>query len=345
MGHLNSHIHGTVADLLQVILSRGELELPMLKRIETALLFRLFLCVHRRSLDLQNKLLHVLHSAISSVSSLQKKTSRKGQGDGNGMQQHKSALETHPPPSERDSFSSVHDPLLTRVLVDGISTQRSSAVIHHWIDFLLMTVPTFRQSLHSVLIPLVDCLAAKLFALVDELWATYDPARKGKEAASDATDADYVVLINAYERLLLAAIESSRAGDGGDEVAPSSSSSADRSAAAESSTGFLGYVTNVLGTSDSHSASTETVPRVSFCSLLSRMATVLSNLSLNRRKAQFSSRSSRQSDSLSLPGTSLVVSRRVRSSKTTLHRTITSAGSSRGLGRPASASTKLSRAR
>jgi hypothetical protein len=269
MGHFNSHIHGTVADLLQVILSRGELELPILKRIETALLSRLFICIHRTSLDLQNKLLHVLHSTISTSSSLHKKTSRKSHTEENGIRHQQQPQNIHERLlSERDSSSSsIHDPLLVRVLVDGISAQQSSAVIHHWIDFLLMTVPIFRQSFYSVIVPLVDCLAAKLFSFMDEIWTTYDPAGKGKEAASDATDADYVVLINAYERLLLAAIETSRAGEGGDE-APSASSSADKSAATESTTGFLGYVTNVLGTSDAHSTTAEIPSRVSSCEFL-----------------------------------------------------------------------------
>jgi hypothetical protein len=250
LGHLNAHVHSTVADLLQVILSRSDLELPVLKHIETALLSRLLLCVHRGSVDLQNKLLHVLHSAISAVSSLQKKTSRKGQAD-------TASQKTN---GDRRSTEQEHNnSLLTRVLVDGISTQRSSAVIHHWIDFLLMTIPTFRQSLHFVIDPLVDCLASKLFAFIDEIRITYDPYRKGKAVAtaSDATDADYVVLMNAYERLLLAAIDSNRTNDEGEET-----QSAEKSAGGESNTGFLGYVTNVLGTSDSHTPSAENLPRV-----------------------------------------------------------------------------------
>lgn len=70
LGPVNFQIHSVVAELLQVIISRGEAEISGLQLIESALTARLYLCIHRNELDLQNKLLHVLHSVVHAVSGL-----------------------------------------------------------------------------------------------------------------------------------------------------------------------------------------------------------------------------------------------------------------------------------
>lgn len=199
MGPLNHHIHSTIAELLQVIISRGELDMVHLQAIETALSSRLYLCIHRAELDLQNKLLHVLHSVVHAIFALRKQ--EKGGPDLSGQARDLDNL-VHPIGISRDAF-------FVKVLSDAISLQRNSAVVHHWIDFLLMTISQFRRSLHSVLLPLIDSLVTRLRIVVTELKTTYltTPSRYlAHPLASEATDAEFTVLMNALERLLLIAI-------------------------------------------------------------------------------------------------------------------------------------------
>ncbi|KAM0788392.1 hypothetical protein ACM66B_001530 [Microbotryomycetes sp. NB124-2] len=239
LGHTNQQVHSVVAELLQVIISRGEAEVAGLQAIEAALASRLFLCVQRGELDLQNKLLHVLHSVIHAVS-----TTRR---------HHRSASVTTETDRSREIAAEAQPPDLTReamfvrTVADAVSKQQNSATLHHWIDFLLMTISQFRRSLQIVILPLIDCFVARLLAIITGFKATYEPDSTVTDRTSSETDAEFTVLVNALERLLLIAHAEAQA-----LVPDDAGKSADR-ATTESSTGaggLLGYMTGVLGTTE-----------------------------------------------------------------------------------------------
>jgi len=211
--------------------------------IESSLTVRLFLSVHRGELDLQNKLLHVLHSVIHASASAPPRR---------GHQQVPSATSTAlaQPSNDAQPPDLTHDDLFVRVVSDAVK-QPSNAVIHHWIDFLLMTIPQFRHALHSVILPLVDQLVARLDALVEDLRACYVVAPASGDlagAASSATDAEFTVVTNALERLLLIAVSESvpAAGEDDGRSADRATSEAGTSSGGGGAGGLLGYMTGVL---------------------------------------------------------------------------------------------------
>jgi hypothetical protein len=242
LGPLNYHIHSVVAELLQVIISRGESEITGLQSIESALTSRLYLCIHRSELDLQNKLLHVLHSVVHAVSG---SSSRKHNKSSSVGAESKPANDAQPP-------DLTHDAMFVRVVSDAVSTQHNNAVIHHWIDFLLMTIPQFRQALHSVIFPLVDCLVTRLRSLVQEFKETYSQDEPAGSTPSAATDAEYTVLMNALERLLLIAIAESLAAAVDEE--PKAAERAVTESNSSGPGGLLGYMSGVLGSSEMESS-------------------------------------------------------------------------------------------
>lgn len=223
------------ADLLQLIISRGDIDLSVLQSIESVLTVRLYLCIHRHELDLQNKLLHVLHSAVSAISNLKKKADRRSTSSRQSIDY------------SIDSLGG-HEPLLVKVLSDAITKQRSSAVIHHWVDFLLITIQQLRGVTTSLIFPLIDAISARLAEFVDELGATYNTENKGKKVASDLSDADYTILLNALERLFSFALEDAKAVTSETEVA--SSTEKGQASNEGASAGFLGYITTALGGTD-----------------------------------------------------------------------------------------------
>ncbi|SCZ93044.1 BZ3500_MvSof-1268-A1-R1_Chr6-2g08425 [Microbotryum saponariae] len=244
LGPLNYHIHSVVAELLQVVMSRGEAEITGLSTIESALTSRLYLCVHRGELDLQNKLLHVLHSVVHAVAGSNARRHRRAPSvastTGTLIAANELSNEAQPP-------DMTHDAMFVRVVSDGVTTQNNNAVIHHWIDFLLMTIPQFRQSLHSVLFPLIDCLVQRLRSFVGDFEGTYGVDRSELiKPLTSATDAEFTVLVNALERLLLIAIAESNAVAPDEEPKTSTAMSSDASAG----TGLLGYMSGVLGSAE-----------------------------------------------------------------------------------------------
>lgn len=238
MGPINTKIYAIAADILQVIISRGDLDGSMLQTIENALVSRLCLLVERSEFDLQNKLLHVLHSTITALAAQQKRAERKSTT------------------SEKPSRLSIELPFggagapLVKLLSRGICGQKNSAVIHHWIDFLLMTLQHFRGALQTLLFPLIDAITKRVQEFVHELEVAFDPVQKGKESSAGVNDADYTVLLNALERLIGMAAEEARASQPTLEETQGLERPGTASEASGAG-GFLGYISTALGTGDS----------------------------------------------------------------------------------------------
>lgn len=258
----NQYIHAATADLLQNLVSRGDIDLQSLQAIENALVTRLFLCIHREQYDLQNKFLHVLHSAIAAINSAQKRKDRRSTV---GEKSAGSASTPAPIRTSLDRNLGAHDPLLVVLMCDGITKQRNGAIVHHWVDFLLMTLPHLRTSLSGLLFPLIDRIAARLRTFVDEMEMAFDPTRKGKGRAvaslsADVSDADFAVLLNALERLFAIAVEEAKTANAQED--DSLGTERPTTADGHSGGGFLGYISTALGTADGHHAHPDAAPKV-----------------------------------------------------------------------------------
>lgn len=71
MAPFNTVIQSTAIDLLQAIVARGENDHLALEGIQAAVIGKLYFSVHAKRLELQNKLLHLLHSVISAITAAQ----------------------------------------------------------------------------------------------------------------------------------------------------------------------------------------------------------------------------------------------------------------------------------
>ena len=224
MSTINLRIHGTAIELLQAIVARGEVDAATLETIESVIVSRLFAAVHTHRLDLQNKLLHVLHSVIFASAALLPQGTRNSRGSDDEIEE------------EQAPRTSTSNPLLVQTLVDGLSKPTNRPVLQHWIDFILMTVSQFR-SLSHVIFPLSDCLCRQLRASLTDVQQIAARDIKGKVASTlHTTDAEFIMLLNALERLVLMSL-SKTVDPGGDDEGGST-----EKGPPESSSGILGYV-------------------------------------------------------------------------------------------------------
>lgn len=242
MGPFNETMQSTVVDLLQALVTRSDVDSHTLHTAESVVVGKLYMCVHSGRLDLQNKMLHLLHSLISALSTT---LYRASQGD------------LVPEGSGRNlapSFSL--DPLLTQTLIDGISIRSNRAILQHWLDFVLMTVPQFHDILQPTIIPLNDCVCRQLKSALEEVTQASKTTSFSVDVSMYSTDADFIMLLNAMERLVLLSL--SQAIDPNqveDELVPEKTTNEG---------GLLGYVSNVFSTdSTSGSGSTEEQSQVS----------------------------------------------------------------------------------
>ncbi|THH33130.1 hypothetical protein EUX98_g1019 [Antrodiella citrinella] len=244
MNPLNAVMQSTTVDLLQALIVRGEIDTTSLQTIESVIVGKLFLSVHTHRLDLQNKLLHVLHSIISVFSAeMDTKPNRLSrsivpEGDGGKPDQTSSS---------RTAGYTVN-PLLLQTLLDGLAVRINRPVLQHWLDFILMTVPQYKGMLQSMIIPLTDCICRQLRSALQEILQASKKASSTGDAAALTTDADFIMLLNALERLVSLSL-SHVALVVQDEDETSVAEKTDGS-------GLLGYVSNVFS-SDGASLPTE----------------------------------------------------------------------------------------
>ncbi|KAJ7750196.1 Dopey, N-terminal-domain-containing protein [Mycena metata] len=232
----NVLIQSTSVDLLQAIVSRGEVDPVTVEVIEALVVGKLYFCIHRARLDLQNKLLHLLHSLISaSTAGNEPPSGKPRQGDA-------SADTSLGADSSQDAGPRAYpvNPLLIQTLVDGIATSTNRPVLQHWLDFVLMAVPQFQPTLQAVVTPLNDCMCKQLLAsLGDILNVTFQDGLFTDDLTSTATDAELIMLLGGLERLVLLSLA---------YPAESASSEDDQPVADKSpeNSGILGYVSTVF---------------------------------------------------------------------------------------------------
>ena len=237
MQPLNIPAQSHAIDVLQAILSRGEIDTDLLEGIEAITISKLYLSIHTSQLDLQNKWLHLLHSIISlSTSHLEvlrpSATSDDEAGPETATVRNKN--------TDSNSHYSMN-PLLIQTLMDGLSTRSNRPVLQHWLDFVLMAVPQFQPALQAVVSPLNDCLCRQiLHALADVLRAASQIQASPADECATISDSEMIMLLNGLERLVLLSLTYTSDAD----------TLEDESTVVEKqteSTGLLGYVSTVFG--------------------------------------------------------------------------------------------------
>ena len=236
MAPTNVLIQSTIIDLLQAIVARGDIDPPSLQNVQAAVVRKLYFSVHTQRLELQNKLLHLLHSIISAVTASH---------DPHALRQSKhDATESSSEVQENDKSEDSHvpspNPLLVQTLVDGISLPSNNAVLQHWLDFVLMAIPQFHQMLQALVSPLNDCICRNLLIRLDDIRKAFGDGFDHHDFKSNTTDADLIMLLNSLERLVLLSLSTADAGHTEDDDVP-----AEKPPGTESG-GILGIVTSVF---------------------------------------------------------------------------------------------------
>ncbi|KAI0690744.1 Dopey, N-terminal-domain-containing protein [Cytidiella melzeri] len=235
LGPFNESAQSSAVDLLQTIFARGEIDIIALQSAESVVISKLYACVHTGRLDLQNKLLHLLHSIISALHGQidleMQKSTRNSQGE-----QVVDSSKTHALPTS--SYSA--NPLLIQTLVDGISIASNRPIIQHWLDFILMTIPQFHEMLQSAILPLNECVCKQLKSSLGEITSASHSRTRTADVIAYTTDADFVMLLNAVERLVLLSLSHYQ------QLNPLEDDGLNEKSAQESS-GLLGYMSNVFG--------------------------------------------------------------------------------------------------
>ena len=238
MHKFNTITQSLSIDLLQTIVARGEIDQTALETVEAVIVTKLYTCVHTGRLDLQNKLLHLLHSVISALTTLGSQLPMTHQPRMDILSE-----TTQAPDFDREAAPQSYNmnPLLTQTLIDGIGTLSNRPLLQHWLDFVLMTIPQFHLALQPAVEPLIECICRQLRSATNETASARFQLADAQDIFSVTSDAELTMLLHAIERLLL--LNLSRRIEAAD--AEDDNSYAEKPAT--DGAGLFGYVSNVFG--------------------------------------------------------------------------------------------------
>lgn len=244
MTPLNSKLQAVAVEFLQNLVSRGEIDEISLAAMEATVVGKLYYCVHKKRLDIQNKLLHLLHSVISASVSARTRSRRPTQRQNEASSSRRASMED-------DAPTYAVNPLLVQTLVDGITVPSNRSIYQHWLDFILMTVPQYQQALQAAVGPLNDSVCRQLRTSLAEVLRTSKRSRGDMDDVHvTVTDAEFLMYLNALERLILLGVTgSSSEGSLDDDLDASEKGN-------QEAGGILGYVTTVFS-SDNVTQATE----------------------------------------------------------------------------------------
>jgi hypothetical protein len=243
----NVAIQSTSVSLLQAIFARGDTDLLTLKSVEAAVIQKLYFCVHMARLDLQNKLLNLLHSIISAFTTNHEASRGKASSGRSGD----ASEDTIARDDSQETRAYSVNPLLVQTLEDGIETSTNRPLLQHWLDFILNTISQFPPSLQDVITSLNACLCRQLrTGLADVLRASSDDDQMFPRTFTITTDAELVPLLNGLERLTVLSLVSTV-----DPNQPEDEAIAEKFAADTS--GLLGLVSNVFTTENTQNSEEE----------------------------------------------------------------------------------------
>jgi hypothetical protein len=270
MQPLNTAIQSTAIELLQAIVSRGEIDNILVDSIEAIAVGKLYFSIHVNQLDLQNKWLHLLHSVISVSTSLLESSRAVANKPDDGSVETINALENTADSALRYPLN----PLLVQTLVDGISVRSNRPVLQHWLDFILMALPQFQPALQAVVAPLNDCLCRQLLSALGDIQSTNSELRPyAEDISASVTDTELIMLLNALERLILLSLAYTSEPDSSEE-----DSNTIEKTTSEAS-GLLGYVSNVFSSDSSASNQMEQLTvRLTVSSKVSKASHIFASL-------------------------------------------------------------------
>ncbi|PSS29692.1 hypothetical protein PHLCEN_2v2840 [Hermanssonia centrifuga] len=238
MSHPNTQLQSSTIDILQSLVARGDVDLAALLSAESIVVDKLYSCIHLGSLDLQNKLLHLLHSIISAFRA-------RTDTSNNGQQK----LD-----DQRGTESTVNiNSLLVQTLVDGLSVSSNRPILQHWLDFILTTIPQFHEILQPAIGPLNDCVCRLLQSGLEEITQASSQSSTAGDISVIATDADFLMLLNALERLVLLSLSQLPDTTQVDDDVLSEKPTTE-------GTSILGYVSNVFSTEPTSGLTEEQMP-------------------------------------------------------------------------------------
>lgn len=184
------------ADLLYLIISKLDyVNMKLIQHIQTSVINKLLFCVSTQNLDLQQKLLHLLHASLAiTCASTQAEQGHQKKGSVDSISSATSL-------NEAISLIQTSTDLFVKCVTDALTLSSNRSMLQHWMDFVLATLPYVKNGFRFILVPILMCVCNQISWRCDtiDIMIHENPVN----ASSSNADKELLVLLMGLEKMVM----------------------------------------------------------------------------------------------------------------------------------------------
>ncbi|KAG0004507.1 hypothetical protein BGZ79_009040 [Entomortierella chlamydospora] len=222
MLNLNEEIHMVAADFLHFIISKiDHVDSNLLATIHRTVINKMLYCINHNCLDLQSRLLHLLHATILMGATPVKKNNtpntplaRDGSMSTLDSAASSSSNHTFGGDTNESLFRVIgSSPLFVKTVFDALSVPTNRPILQHWMDFLMLALPFLTNYFRKVLLPVIQCLCDQILRSRACLLEAYTNQERSLTGTPSLTDQDLTIFLTGLERMLTFSLSEARLGE------------------------------------------------------------------------------------------------------------------------------------
>lgn len=218
------------ADFLHFIISKiDHIDISLLALIYKTVINKMLYCINHGRLDLQSRLLHLLHATILMGTTTAKKHNappNSGSGSSQNMMSRDGSSTfdgsygiNHAYGEAENLFRTVgSSPLFVKTVFDALSVPTNRPILQNWMDFLMLALPFLTNHFRRVLLPVIQCFCDQILRSRACLVHAYTEHERTGAGSPSLTDQDLAIFLTGLERLLTFSLAEARLGEELDSV-------------------------------------------------------------------------------------------------------------------------------
>lgn len=190
-------------DLLYLIISKlDHVPMKIVQQIQTSALHKLLFCLDQKNLDLQQKLLHLLHACLvitcTSITNKEKGPGHQKRGSVDSI----SSVALTNQANDALILMQTSSELFVKCCIDAFSMSSNRTMLQHWMDFVLATLPYIRHGFRSIIVPLLMCLCHQINLRCDTIEIVIHEKPQTSSSCASA-EREVIILLMGLEKMML----------------------------------------------------------------------------------------------------------------------------------------------
>ncbi|KAI8987465.1 Dopey, N-terminal-domain-containing protein [Mycotypha africana] len=226
------------ADVLYLIVSKLDyVQMSLLQQVYHSVLNKLLFCIDQKIMELQQKLLHLLHACLAI-------NFASGNSSSNTLQQFKekssarnnSTSSLHRQHRKRESAGSINSAssnsqvgsyntdaislmqqttdLLVKCILDAFTVNENRIMHQHWMDFVLAILPYIRHGFRCLILPILMCVCHQINLRCDTIEISlHENHQTTATCTCSSAEKEVMILLMGLEKMLMFCLTESQLSD------------------------------------------------------------------------------------------------------------------------------------